>query len=269
MKYIRIFESWVNEGLAPVQIADEIQKAVGGIGTDETMFLAAVKKIKSVDELIKINQIFKSNPKYSYQSVGQAIDGELSFIDQSIKDSIYSHIKKIRAEQYLEKWSGPVVKTDIIKQILPRVIQHEGKKPMVYKDTKGIPTIGVGFNLNREDSHSKLKQVGANPAKIKAGKAQLTDSQIKALLISDLEHAKENAQTLVKNWQQTPPKVQGVLVEMTFNLGKKGLSEFKKFLSHIENRRYDAASKEMLNSSWANQVGDRAITLSNIVKSTK
>lgn len=269
MKYLRVFESWINEGLSSQQIADAIQKAVGGIGTDEDAFLAAVKNIKSAADLVKINQIFKAGSSYSYQSLGQAIEGELSFVDQDIKDSIYSHIKRIGGEQYLDKWTAPAIKTDIIKQILPRVVQHEGKKPMVYLDSKGIPTIGVGFNLTRGDAHAKLKEVGANPAKIKSGKASLSDAQIKALLVDDLEQAKQNAQALVKNWQKTPPKVQGVLVEMTFNLGKRGLSEFKKFLSHIENGRYQQASAEMLNSTWAKQVGNRAETLADIVKTSK
>lgn len=268
MKYVQVFENWINEGIAPMQIADEIQKAVGGIGTDEDAFLAAVKKIKSAYDLVKINQVFKSDSEYSYQSLGQAIEGELSFVDQSTKDAIYAHIKKINGEPYLDKWTGPSFKSDVVKDIIPRVIQHEGKESKVYKDTKGIPTIGVGFNLNRDDSSEKLKGVGANPVKIKSGKAQLNDAQIKALLASDLEAAKVNAQSLVKNWQNTPPKVQGVLIEMAFNLGKKGLSEFKNFLSHIENRRYQSASKEMLNSTWAKQVGNRAVTLSNIIKSS-
>ena len=267
MKYLRVFENWVNEGANANQIADAIQKAVGGIGTDEAAFLSAIKQIRLPDTIIKINQIFKSNPSYSYTSIGRAIEGELSFLDQGIKDQIYAHIKAIRGEAYLEKWAAPQIKIDLIKQILPRVIQHEGKKDKVYLDTKGIPTIGVGFNLNREDAHDKLKSVGANPVKIKAGKAKLNDSQINTLLAKDLEKAKADAQALISNWQKTPPKVQGVLVEMTFNLGKRGLSEFKNFLSHIENGRFVSASKEMLNSAWAKQVGDRAVTLSNIIKS--
>ena len=269
MKYLRVFENWVNEGLTVAQLADAIQKAVGGLGTDEEALLAAILQIKNPETIIKVNQVFKANSEYSYQSIGQAIEGELGFLDQSIKDQIYSHIKKIRGEAYLEKWTGPPIKIDLIKQILPRIIQHEGKKDRVYLDTKGIPTIGVGFNLNRSDSSAKLKAVGANPVKIKAGKAKLTDSQINTLLTADLERSKLDAQALIRNWQKTPPKVQGVLVEMVFNLGKRGLSEFKNFLNHIENRRYQAASKEMLNSTWARQVGNRATTLSNIVKSAQ
>jgi lysozyme len=55
---------------------------------------------------------------------------------------------------------------------------------------------------------------------------------------------------------------------MVFNLGKKGLSEFKNFLTHINRKNFDAASEEMLRSAWAKQVGNRAQTLADIIKSS-
>lgn len=263
MKYLRVFESWVNEGKTPEQIANLIQAAVGGIGTDEDALLAAIKLIPDSNTLAKINSLFKTGSGYSYQSVNQAVEGELSFMDQDILDQIKAHLTKLGSA------SPAPANLDLISQIMPRVIQHEGKKDTVYKDSRGIPTIGVGFNLNRADSSALLKQVGADPVKIKAGTAKLSDYQITTLLKKDLEEAKVNAQALVSNWQKLPQAVQGVLIEMTFNLGRRGLSEFKNFLSHINSRKFIEASKEMLNSTWAKQVGDRAKTLSDIIKSAK
>ena len=268
MKYLKVFESWINESANPTQIADAIQAAVGGAGTNETALLSAIKQLRSADDIVKVNQVFKSNSKYSYKTLGQAIENELGAFDNTTKDLISAHIKKINGEAYLEKWdNSQASKLDLIGQILNRVIQHEGKKSKVYRDTKGIPTVGVGFNLNRTDAAEKLSKVGASLANIKSGNSALSEPQIKALLVDDLSKAKADAQTLIKNWQALPSSVQGVLVEMTFNLGKKGLSEFKNFLKHIENRRFDLASDEMLRSAWARQVGDRATTLSKIVKS--
>ena len=62
-----------------------------------------------------------------------------------------------------------------------------------------------------------------------------------------------------------PAGVQGVLIEMTFNLGAQGLSEFKNFLSAVKSKNYKVAAKEMLKSAWSKQVGNRAQTLSKIV----
>ncbi len=156
----------------------------------------------------------------------------------------------------------------LIDSIVDRVIGHEGKEEKMYKDTKGIPTIGVGFNLKRKDSDELLKQVGANPRRIKSGREKLNDKQIKRLLRHTLAESKNDAKLLVKNFDTLPENVQGVLIEMVFNLGKYGLSKFKNFLNYIQNKQWVKASKEMLNSAWAKQVGNRSKTLSDIIKST-
>jgi lysozyme len=75
------------------------------------------------------------------------------------------------------------------------------------------------------------------------------------------------AGSLVSNFNQLPQSIQGVLVEMAFNLGKSGLGEFKNFLSKISSGRWKDAAAEMLRSDWRAQVGQRAQTLADIVKS--
>lgn len=251
-------------------IASEIQAAVGGLGTDEERFKNAVLLIPNLATLVKINEIFSSDPKYSYKTVGDAINGELGFLDDRYKGLILSAIEKIGGKNYLNSVKlPPSAPTDIIKTILPRVKQHEGVKSKKYIDSRGIPTVGVGFNLNRSDADQRLKAVGANPSKVKEGKQDLNNNQIETLLIGDLKASKEAANRVVGNLAQHPAGVQGVLVEMTFNLGATGLSEFKKFLAAVKSKNYKVAAKEMLNSSWSKQVGNRAQTLSKIVSSSQ
>jgi GH24 family phage-related lysozyme (muramidase) len=280
MKHLKIFESWVNESLTADQIADKIQTSVVGSGTVEADLVSAIKAIPDAASMVRVNKALKTGfdtKSWDYASVGDAINGELGSFDQEYLDQINTHIKNIRADKYLGSFAAPPPPEDtVLKVIEPRVIQHEGYKPKKYIDSRGIPTVGVGFNLNRADSTSMLRSVGANPIKIKSGQSALTDQQIKALLQTDLQAAKTLAKTLVSDngkvkianvWPSLPQSIQGVLIEMVFNLGAKGLSEFNTFLLHISSRNFKAASKEMLNSTWAKQVGNRAITLSNIVKS--
>ena len=129
---------------------------------------------------------------------------------------------------------------------------------------QGCPDLLVGIN-----NQTYLVEV-------KMPKGKFTDAQIKSLLRSDLLSAKKSAESLVSAdgrtnlsavWSRLPIDVQGVLTEMTFNLGKKGLSEFNNFLAHLAKNQYAKAATEMLNSSWSKQVGDRAKTLANIIKS--
>ena len=56
------------------------------------------------------------------------------------------------------------------------IIESEGKKSCVYKDTKGIPTIGIGFNLQRDDARSKLAGIGLNFNDVLSGKTCLSDA---------------------------------------------------------------------------------------------
>jgi lysozyme len=271
MKRIKHFEEFLFETDNDVQfIADLIQKSAGGPGTDEGTLADAIAAIPDVLTLVKVNQVLSGDSKYSYKSVGDMINGELGFLDGYYKGLIESHIKKIGAQKYITSIVPPVLPAgDIIKQIIPRVKKHEGVKPKKYIDSRGIPTVGVGFNLKRSDADQKLKSVGANPVKVKQGKQALNNNQIETLLVGDLKSSKEAANRIVGNLTQHPAGVQGVLVEMAFNLGASGLSEFKNFLSAVKAKNYTTAAKEMLKSNWSKQVGDRAKTLADIVSGSQ
>lgn len=273
MGKLKSFDQFLTEAVQTSEttkfIADEIQAAVGGLGTDEERFMNAVSSIPNLATLVKVNEIFSSDPKYSYKTVGDAINGELGFLDGYYKGAILTAIEKIGGKNYLTSVKlPPAAPTDIIKEIISRIKQHEGVKPKKYLDSRGVPTVGVGFNLKRSDADQKLKAVGANPIKVKQGKQALNDKQIETLLIGDLKKSKEEANRIIGNLAQHPSGVQGVLVEMIFNLGAQGVSEFKNFLFAVKSKNYKKAAKEMLKSSWSKQVGNRAQTLSKIVFSS-
>ena len=262
MNRILLFEAW-----SASQIAQAIDKAVSGMGTDEEALVTATLQISSRASLIEVNKLMSGSDEFAYQTVGDALNGELGSWDGEEADKIKAHFKKIGATDLLTATKLPKATPEqVIAQIVPRVKQHEGVKPKVYRDSKGIPTVGVGFNLNREDSSGKLKAVGANPVKIKSGQASLSTQQMDALLMQDLMAARKNAAEVVPSYYQQPASVQGVLIEMAFNLGRKGLSEFKNFIYLLGQKNYEKAATEMLNSSWASQVGQRAQTLASIIR---
>ena len=53
---------------------------------------------------------------------------------------------------------------------------------------------------------------------------------------------------------------------MAYQLGCDGLSGFKKTLGLMANGNWDQASREMLNSAWANQTPDRANRHSIVIR---
>ena len=49
------------------------------------------------------------------------------------------------------------------------IMRHEGKKECVYLDTKGIKTIGVGFNMQNKEAPAVFASIGADYNKFISG----------------------------------------------------------------------------------------------------
>ena len=56
------------------------------------------------------------------------------------------------------------------------------------------------------------------------------------------------------------------LVDMSFNLGISKLSQFKKMIQAIKDKDFDKAAIELMDSSYARQVGKRAIKNRDFIK---
>ena len=63
------------------------------------------------------------------------------------------------------------------------------------------------------------------------------------------------------------PAVQGVLVEMSYQMGLSGVSKFKKALHAMQMLQWNVAADELLDSRWAKQTPNRAQELSDIIRS--
>ena len=121
-----------------------------------------------------------------------------------------------------------------------QLIKHEGLRLKPYLDTEGIPTIGVGHNLNEGIS-------------LAVAMFMLDDD------ISKHTHELERAHPVVKRLDQVR---RDVLINMAFNLGVSRLSGFRKMWRAIHDEDWERAADEMMDSKWARQVGRRAAELS-------
>jgi len=131
---------------------------------------------------------------------------------------------------------------DRLKQTL---IRHEGLKLKPYKCTSGKITIGAGRNLSDNG-------------------ISLTEAMI--LLDNDIEICEHEIIKLVPGFWNLDDIRQEVLINMLFNLGAPTLARFAKFLKAVNEKDFKLASKEMLHSVWAIQVGNRAIELSEMMR---
>ena len=120
---------------------------------------------------------------------------------------------------------------------------HEGRKNTLYLDTVGIPTIGIGFNLD-------------NP---------IPDAVIDfwfQLTLEDHEHAMNIALPWAKDLDDVRYRV---LLDMYYNMGNR-LLQFKQTLAAVKRGDYAEASSLMLQSKWASQVKGRAVRLSKMMR---
>lgn len=122
--------------------------------------------------------------------------------------------------------------------------RHEGLRLRVYQDTVGKATIGYGRNLD---------DVG------------ISRTEADFMLAADIEKV-ERQLAEVDEYNHLSPVRQTAVANMAFNLGFYGLMQFKRMWAAIGRGDYQAASREMLSSKWARQVGTRAVELSEIMR---
>jgi GH24 family phage-related lysozyme (muramidase) len=136
--------------------------------------------------------------------------------------------------------------------------KHEGRRKHVYLDTLNIPSIGIGFNLQRGGARQALASVGADYDQVLAGAQDLTDAQVDALFNRDLDTALAASQRQVPNFADLHPNAQLVVVDMMF-MGEAAFARFKKMIAALENLDYNTAADEMVNSKWYVQVKNRGV----------
>jgi GH24 family phage-related lysozyme (muramidase) len=144
--------------------------------------------------------------------------------------------------------------------------QWEDRRSEVYPDSAGHPTIGVGFNLDRNDAKEQIEALGLDYDAVRNGTQSLTDAQIDQLFNHDLDTAIAGAREDVSNFDDLPDDKQQVVIDMVFNLGASGFAEFSNTIDAIENNDWSRAADEMENSAWFGQVGDRAEADVNLMR---
>tara|TARA_Y100001938_G_C8033780_1_gene402149 strand:+ start:180 stop:623 length:444 start_codon:yes stop_codon:yes gene_type:complete len=139
-------------------------------------------------------------------------------------------------------------------RLLKSVKEHEGYRTKVYLDTLGKRTVGYG-HLCVEDHWEDDKEYEWG--------------YLEEILHKDLREAIAGADELIEqhNCKDLEGQAKEVVVEMIFQLGKTGVSKFKKMWEALSEYNYIGASFEMLDSKWANQTPNRAKKMAALMKS--
>lgn len=145
--------------------------------------------------------------------------------------------------------------------------EHEGVRPHIYKDSLGIPTVGIGFNMLRPDARSLFKKLGIDYNSVLNGTSDLTEQQMKDLFIECLKIAYKDVKQYMPNYDSLPREIKLGLIDMSFNLGINRLSKFVKTKEYILKGDYKSAANELKSSKWAGQVGNRARNIISLFSS--
>ena len=115
--------------------------------------------------------------------------------------------------------------------------RDEGVQDVMYRDTRGFWTVGVGHCLSIPQS-------------------QFT---ISALFQDDTNGAEAALDAKWPWWRNLSQVRQRVMMGLMFNMGTGTLSGFPKFLAAMESGDWQTASAELGNSAYAREVGQRCI----------
>ena len=147
------------------------------------------------------------------------------------------------------------------------VTEYEGRKNCVYLDIYHHPTIGIGFNLDRDDAKLTCDKFAINYDEIRSGKVCLTDKQINDIFHNDLKLSINGASNCIPSFEDQPNCIQNVLVDMSFNMGERSLCKWGDFITQLANKEYEKVADNMKNSKWCRQAGYRCRKNIAIVKS--
>ena len=142
-----------------------------------------------------------------------------------------------------------------IDQLRDTLKIDEGVKYEIYNDHLGYPTFGIG-HLVVESDEEHGKPVGT----------PITEDRVNTVFDKDVAVMVDEAKKIFPALDTLPEEAQQVIVNMTFNMGRPRLSQFKKFIAGVNAGDWNKAAVEMMDSRWAKQVGARAERLRDRIK---
>mgnify|MGYP003113162699 CR=1 FL=1 len=115
------------------------------------------------------------------------------------------------------------------REEIAQIFNDESLRLCQYKDSLGNATIGVGHLVLKRDNLPRC----------------ITSHKAIELLVEDYRYAKANVE---KRYPWAEGEVKLILINMTFQLGENRLSKFTQTLEYLEEKKYQKAAGEVLDS---------------------
>lgn len=140
---------------------------------------------------------------------------------------------------------------------------NEGYRDTIYNDTKGLKTIGYGFNLTDTETARLL------PYEVVSGKRKITREEADLVFSKRLNIAMKDAISFMggqENYANLTDSQKKGLIDMAYNLGLTRLNKFEKLREALFNGDKLRAKDEVLDSKYAREdVPNRALKNANLM----
>ena len=132
-------------------------------------------------------------------------------------------------------------------QLREELAEDEGCKFEVYLDHLGLPTFGIG-HLVVEGDPEHGQPVGT----------PVDDERVRQVFSLDIASTLDECQVLYPDFDDLPEECQLIIANMMFNMGRPRLSKFKGMKAGVDEKDWNRAADEMVDSRWYDQVTNRA-----------
>lgn len=138
---------------------------------------------------------------------------------------------------------------------------NEGYRSEIYDDTKGLKTIGYGFNL-KDKTTAKLL-----PADVLSGKRKITQDEAEEVFTKRFAIAIDDAISFVgkEYFDKLSNSQKKGLIDMSYNMGAKSLNGFDELRKALQSGDKLKAKYEVLHSQYRKDVPARALRNSNLM----
>ena len=126
---------------------------------------------------------------------------------------------------------------ETLEALKRQLIRHEGRREYPYKDSRGITTIGVGYNIEERG---------------------LPHDIIDMLFDRTVTEAVQECARVFDFFENLDEVRRACLTNLMFNMGRPRLLTFQNMIAALGRGDYDRAADEMRDSRWYAQVGNRA-----------
>ena len=148
-------------------------------------------------------------------------------------------------------------------------IDEEGFEIEAYKDSEGIWTIGIGHNLETDQTPEELAIMGLEDELEDWEGFKITKEQAFELFDLDVEEAVNDLYPAFtdEDLLKLNETRYAVILSMVFQMGGAGVRKFKNFVKAVKTQDWDTAAEEMIyanpkvkrHSKWYTQTPERCL----------